>query len=77
VSVFPISSEEIRVLVHQRPVSITLRREILIFMSTLFKELDMKEIEVLKRVNNKAEQAEETIAKQFAKPLTVLTFDKN
>lgn len=46
-------------------------------MSTLFKELDMKEIEVLKRVNNKAEQAEETIAKQFAKPLTVLTFDKN
>jgi len=77
VSVFPISSEEIRVLVHQRPVSITLRREILLFLSSLFKELDMKEIEVLKKVNARAEQAEETISKQFAKPLTVLTFDKN
>jgi len=37
----------------------------------------MKEIEVLKKVNARAEQAEETISKQFAKPLTILTFDKN
>jgi len=77
VSVFPLASEDLRVLVSQRHVAIVLRREILLFMSSLFKELDMKELEVLKKINEKAEQAEEIVSKQFHKPLTVLTFDKN
>jgi len=77
VTVFPLASEDLRVLVSQRHVAIVLRRELLLFMSSLFKELDMKEIEVLKKINDRAEHAEEIVSRQFHKPLTILTFDKN
>lgn len=76
-SVFPLVNEQLRVLVHQRPASCVFRRQILIFLSTLFKELDMKEIEVLKKVNNKAEGIEEVVAGSFAKNLAVLTFERS
>jgi len=77
VSVFPLGNEELRVLVHQAAVSIVFRREVLLFISTIFKELDMKEIEVLKKVNAKAVGVEDLVANQFAKNLPVLTFDRN
>lgn len=75
--VFPVTSEELRVLAHHRVASNLLRREILLFLTSLFKELDMKEIEVLKRVNAKAEKAETVIAGSFSKNLTVLIFDRS
>lgn len=74
---FPLVNEELRVFAHQEPVSIVFRREVLIFMSSIFKELDMKEIEVLKKVNAKAKGIEDIIARHFEKSLPVLTFDKN
>lgn len=62
---------------HQNPASVVFRREILLFLSTIFKEIDMKEIEVLKKVNKKAEKVEDIVATKFAKNLTVLTFEMN
>lgn len=76
VSVFPLQSEELRVLVNHKPASIVFRRDVLMFMSSIYKELDMKEIEVLKRVNQKADAVEEVIANKFEKNLTVLVFDR-
>ena len=77
VHVFPLQSEEIRVLAHHRVAANLLRREMLFFLTSLFKELDMKEIEVLKIVNEKAEKAEGVIADNFNKNLTVLVFDRS
>jgi len=77
VHVFPLQSEEVRVLAHHRVAANLLRREILFFLTSLFKELDMKEIEVLKRVNEKAENAETAVAEGFNKTVTVLVFDRS
>lgn len=77
VSVFPLYNEQIRVMVHQRPASIVFRREVLLFLSSLFKELDMKEIEVLKKVNNRAEGLEQVVANKFGKRFAVLSFERS
>ena len=77
VNIFPFQNEEVRVLVHQRAASVVFRREVLLFLGNQFKELDMKEIEVLKKVNDKAEGIEDILAAKFSKKLPILTYEKN
>ena len=75
VTVFPNVNEEIRVFVSHRAVAITLRRQIILMLSEVFTELQSKELDVLKKVNNKATAIEEFFAKTLAENFAILPFD--
>jgi hypothetical protein len=54
VSVIPVMNEEIRVFVHQYLPTMLLRREILLSLATIYKEIESKEVDILKKVYQKA-----------------------
>jgi hypothetical protein len=75
VTVFPLMNEELRVLVNHRPASIILRRHIILFLKDNCKDLNDKVIELLKKVNHKANFVEDYFTKSIADNFPVLPFD--
>jgi hypothetical protein len=75
VTVFPVVNEEIRVFVSHKPAQIVLRRQFLLYLGEVYKDLMPRVLELLKKVNSKAIEIEERLAKTYAENFAILPFD--
>ncbi len=75
VTVLPQTHEEFRIFVAHTPVSITLRRNLLVYLGETNQDLQPKVLEVLKKMNQKARFILESWCKTQADNFPILSFD--
>lgn len=68
-------NEELRIFVSHKPAQIVFRRQFLLYIGEIYKDVLPRVLELLKRVNTKANDIEEKLAKHYAENFPILPFD--